>query len=111
MTELDEVLPGEAFDVIEEYGATMTLVRKVKGAYDPATSSQPLVDDEKIVKCVIDDATQGKRKFYIAAMAVDFVNPTSVDRVESDGKSYGTFEVETIKSGELDCLYIVSVAR
>lgn len=111
MTELDQIFPGEAFDAIEEYGTTVQFVRKVKGAYGPATSKYPVVDDVKVVKVVFDKSEQGKLKFYVAAMAVDFVDPSTVDRFEVDGLSYGTFTVVTYKSGELDCLYEIEASR
>lgn len=114
MTELDQELAPVVLETIEEFGKSVTLITVAQaGDYDPDTASAERADDDpKLIKGIIEDANAkglvegASEKLFIAAASVNS-KPSVGDKVSRDGFTLNVFEVETIYSGELACLYIL----
>jgi len=129
MTELDGVLPQTAFELIEEFGKSVTLTRVFEGAYDTATSQvlapvpvpytikvtppEPFKGNEIISGLI----NAGDLKFLLSPLALEVegapadYEPGTLDKLDVDGVRHSVANVRKIYSGELVALYEVAARR
>lgn len=122
ITELDDFMPQEAFELIEEFGTTVEYSRVEEKTYgtDNATYSGGESDfaEAKTAPPEGYSASQmtsgsgieaADLKFIFAAVnpVFDGKQPTMNDKVRNAGRVMVIKDVQVHKSGELDCLYEV----
>lgn len=120
MTELDQILPQEAFDLIDEFGklTTYKFVETTDYDVESGTSDVALDGEPFQPKCAPPESfkdgdtvdgnlvERGDKKLTFPALAFT-IKPTPSDLVGFDGKTYTVIAVETVYSGELAALYIL----
>lgn len=122
ITDLDDFMPQEAFELIEEFGATVEYSRVEEKTYevDDATwiGGESDFADAKTTPPEGYSASQmtsgsgiesADLKFMFAAINPVFggKQPTMNDKVRNAGRVMVIKDVKVHKSGELDCLYEV----
>ena len=125
MTELDLELPGEAVELIDEFGKDIVYSRVSESTYDPATGGVTKNSPPLSVKAIVQADTGQSVKYgglslknglvetadFIVTIAADALGfePSTGDTVAFDGHSYTVDGVKTFYSGELPVIYMVFV--
>lgn len=122
ITELDDFMPQEAFEIIEEFGSTVQFSRVSKSNYNTETASytggetgfadikSTPPEGYSASQMTSGSGIQGDDlKFIFAAINPVFggLQPTMNDKVRKASRVLVVQDVKVHKSGELDCLYEV----
>lgn len=115
---LDATLRPVAARLINKYGKSITYSRITQGSYDPITGGDPQLQEDTIIKAVIDKYSamdmanglieRGDVKLTIADM---FLPPTSSDTFVIDGIPHTVVSITPVYTGELIGIYEIQARR